>query len=254
MATALSVNLNKIALIRNSREGNYPDVVAFGQICIDAGAAGITVHPRPDMRHIRPDDVANLADLVAQYPDLEFNIEGNPFAGENTDSSGRFYPGLLELIKQTKPHQATLVPDSDDQLTSDHGFDLTQSANKLSPIIEQIKAQGIRVSLFMDPDIEQIRLAKEVGADRIELYTGPYAAAWGSAEQETQFQLHYQAAEFANSIGLGVNAGHDLNLDNLGLYQTIPGLLEVSIGHALTADSLHMGMAEAVKAYKALLD
>jgi len=254
MTTALSVNLNKIALIRNSREGNYPNVVDFGQACIDAGAAGITVHPRPDMRHIRPDDVFGLSELVAKYPKLEFNIEGNPFAGENIDSSGHVYPGLLELIKQSKPHQATLVPDSDEQLTSDHGFDLTQSAEKLKPIIDQIKALGIRVSLFMDPDIEQIRLAKDVGADRIELYTGPYAAAWGTAEQETQFQLHYQAAEFANSIGLGVNAGHDLNLHNLGLYQSIPGLLEVSIGHALTVDSLNMGMTNAVKAYQALLD
>lgn len=254
MATVLSVNLNKIALIRNSREGNYPSVVKHGEYCIEAGAAGLTVHPRPDMRHIRPDDVFALSELVKQHPGQEFNVEGNPFAGAVTAANGAVYPGLLELIRLSQPHQATLVPDSDEQLTSDHGFDLTSSGEKLKPIIAQIQSWGIRVSLFMDPDIEQIRLAKEVGADRIELYTGPYAAAWGTDQQEVMYQQHYQAAEFACSIGLGVNAGHDLNLENLSRYQTIPGLQEVSIGHAMTVDALNMGFKPAVKAYKALLD
>ena len=249
MKTALSVNLNKVALLRNSREGNYPSVVAHAQTCIDAGADGITVHPRPDQRHIRPDDVVQLAKLMAAHKALEFNIEGNPFAG----SCGNGYPGFIELVSKVQPNQATLVPDSDDQLTSDHGFDLRQSGDKLRPIIDTLKAQGIRVSLFMNPDIEQIKLAADIGADRIELYTGPYATAWGSDKLETLYQQHYQAAECATGIGLGVNAGHDLNLDNLGKYATIPGLLEVSIGHALTVDSLAMGMTNAVQAYRAIL-
>ncbi|MGS2724545.1 pyridoxine 5'-phosphate synthase [Porticoccus sp. GXU_MW_L64] len=247
--TALSVNLNKIALLRNSREGNYPCVVHHAQVCIDAGADGITVHPRPDQRHIRPQDCRDLATLLKQHPNLEFNIEGNPFAGP-TDNG---YPGFVELVTELCPHQATLVPDSDDQLTSDHGFDLRASGEPLRPIIRALKERGIRVSLFMDPDVEQIALAREVGADRIELYTGPYAAAWGSDQLEGIYQQHSTAAQYATDIGLGVNAGHDLNLHNLGKYATIPGLLEVSIGHALTVDSLTMGMNNAVTAYRDLL-
>lgn len=248
MTTALSVNLNKVALIRNSREGNYPSVVAHAELCIDAGADGITVHPRPDQRHIRPDDVYQLAELMKKHPSLEFNIEGNPFAGHVGS-----YPGFMALVEKTLPHQATLVPDTDDQLTSDHGFDLKHSGEKLIPIIERLKKLGIRVSLFMDPDIEQIELAKQVGADRIELYTGPYAAAWGTDKLEDIYQQHFNAAKFATSIGLGVNAGHDLNLDNLGKFAQIPGLLEVSIGHAMTVDALSMGFSAAVKAYQKLL-
>lgn len=246
--TALSINLNKIALIRNSREGNYPCVVEHARICIDNGADGITVHPRPDQRHIRPGDVRNLAALVKPLADLEFNVEGNPFAPANGD-----YPGFIELVEETLPDQCTLVPDSDDQLTSDHGFDLTQAGDKLVPVIARLKARGMRVSLFMDPDLAQIRLAKEVGADRIELYTGPYAAAWGSSDLEAIYRQHRDAAALAAEIGLGVNAGHDLNLHNLGKFATIPGLLEVSIGHAFTVDSIAMGMAAAVRAYKACL-
>ena len=249
MSTALSVNLNKIALIRNSREGDCPNVVTHAQTCIDSGADGITVHPRPDQRHIRPNDVYQLSALLTRYPALEFNVEGNPFAG----AANNGYPGFIELVTPVRPDQATLVPDSDDQLTSDHGFDLHQSGERLKPIIDSLKALGIRVSLFMDPDLEQIKLARDIGADRIELYTGPYAAAWGSEQLEPLYQQHYQAAKYATDIGLGVNAGHDLNLDNLGKYATIPGLLEVSIGHALTADSLAMGMASAVQAYRKLL-
>lgn len=246
--TALSINLNKIALIRNSREGNYPSVIEHAKTCIDCGVDGITVHPRPDQRHIRPDDVRQLAALTRPLDKVEFNIEGNPFA----DALGSYH-GLIALVQETQPDQCTLVPDADNQLTSDHGFDLTQQAEKLAPIIEQIKAMDVRVSLFMDPDIQQIKLASEVGADRIELYTGPYAAAWGSNQLETLFQQHLEAANLATSLGMGVNAGHDLNLDNLAKFATIPDLLEVSIGHAFTVDSIHMGMVSALKAYQACL-
>ncbi len=246
--TALSVNLNKIALLRNSREGNYPNVVEHAQLCIDQGAEGITVHPRPDQRHIRPSDVRQLAALVSPIADVEFNIEGNPFAPAVAD-----YPGFIELVEETQPDQCTLVPDGDDQLTSDHGFDLTSSGKQLAPIIQRLQKQGMRVSLFMDPNLEQIKLASQIGADRIELYTGPYAAAWGTDQLQAVFEQHLAAAELATELGMGVNAGHDLNLDNLTKFASIPGLLEVSIGHAFTVDSLAMGMANAVQAYRELL-
>lgn len=242
---ALSVNLNKIALIRNSREGNFPDVVAHARTCLDAGADGITVHPRPDQRHIRPHDVRDLSSLCAARQ-IEFNVEGNPFAGPMGT-----YPGLLPLVLETSPQQCTLVPDSNDQLTSDHGFDLNKDGTRLEPIIQQLRDAGIRVSLFMDPDKTQIGLAKEVGADRIELYTGPYAEAVAqqSKDLDAIFAAHCAAAEHALHLGLGVNAGHDLNLINLPRYRTLPGLQEVSIGHALTVDAINMGLANAVAAY-----
>ena len=246
--TALSINLNKIALIRNSREGNYPNIIDFANTCIDCGVDGITVHPRPDQRHIRPNDVRQLAQLVAPLDEVEFNIEGNPFANACGD-----YPGLLALVEETLPDQCTLVPDSDSQLTSDHGFDLKTQGQQLIPIIQQIKSMGVRVSLFMDPDLEQIKLAAKIGADRIELYTGPYAAAWGTDKLEEIFQQHLKAAELATSLGLGVNAGHDLNLNNLEKFASIPNLQEVSIGHAFTVDSLTMGMIPALRAYQAQL-
>ena len=246
--TALSVNLNKIALLRNSREGNYPNVVEHAQLCIDQGADAITVHPRPDQRHIRPSDVRQLAALVSPIPVVEFNIEGNPFAPAMAD-----YPGFVELVEETQPDQCTLVPDGDDQLTSDHGFDLTSSGEQLAPVIQRLQKQGMRVSLFMDPDLEQIKLASQIGADRIELYTGPYAAAWGTDQLQAIFEQHLAAAELATELGMGVNAGHDLNLDNLTKFASIPDLLEVSIGHAFTVDSLAMGMANAVQAYRELL-
>lgn len=246
--TALSINLNKVALIRNSREGNYPDVVEHAKVCIANGADGITVHPRPDQRHIRPDDVRRLAALVKPLESVEFNVEGNPFA-----PAVGSYPGFIKLVEETNPDQCTLVPDGDDQLTSDHGFDLHSSGEQLEPIIAHLHSLGMRVSLFMDPDLEQIELAKKVGADRIELYTGPYAAAWGKDRLASIFQDHFAAAELATNLGMGVNAGHDLNLDNLAKFASIPNLLEVSIGHAFTVDSLAMGMPKAVQAYKALL-
>ena len=246
--TALSINLNKISLLRNSREGNHPNIVKHAKVCIEHGADGITVHPRPDQRHIRPKDVRDLAELVRPQPNLEFNVEGNPFAPALAD-----YPGFLELVEETNPDQCTLVPDTDSQLTSDHGFDLHSSGEALYPIIQRLKNQGMRVSLFMDPDLEQIDLAAKVGADRIELYTGPYAASWGTDSLETIFQQHLKAAQLATSLGMGVNAGHDLNLDNLAKFSSIPNLLEVSIGHAFIVDSLSMGMASTVQAYKKLL-
>lgn len=246
MVIALSVNLNKIALIRNSREGNYPDVVAHGRVCLDAGAQGLTVHPRPDQRHIRPGDVRDLAALCRQWSGIEFNVEGNPFAGPLKD-----YPGLMPLVLETRPDQCTLVPDSNDQLTSDHGFDLKRDGTRLEPIIAQLRDANIRVSLFMDPEPSQITLARELGADRIELYTGPYADAVTkqSADIDSIFAAHTAAAEHARQLGLGINAGHDLNLINLPRYRTLPGLQEVSIGHALTVDALSMGLDNAVNAY-----
>lgn len=248
--TALSVNLNKIALLRNSRPGNYPDVVAHGQVCLDAGADGLTVHPRPDRRHIRPDDVRALAKLVASRPGCEFNIEGNPFAAPDAE-----YPGLLALVAETRPQQCTLVPDSTEQLTSDHGFDLGRDGEALGPVLAHCRALGVRVSLFMDPDLEQISRAAALGVERIELYTGPYAAAWAQGDAAAELERYRAAAAHACSLGLGVNAGHDLNLHNLGAFaQTLPGLLEVSIGHALIVDAIAMGLADAVRAYRQCLD
>lgn len=246
MAIALSVNLNKIALIRNSREGNYPDIVEHGKTCLNAGANGLTVHPRPDQRHIRPSDVQDLKNLVSEYPNAEFNIEGNPFA----PALGN-YPGLLSLVEETCPDQCTLVPDTQDQLTSDHGFDLTKDAPQLTPMIKQLHGIGVRVSLFMDPDADQIKRAKDIGADRIELYTGPFAEAFAKNDSELTalFDRYVKAALCAQELGLGINAGHDLNLPNMALFKTLPALEEVSIGHALTVDAINMGLRKAVMAY-----
>lgn len=249
MSTALSINLNKIALIRNSRDTEYPSITEHAQLCIDAGADGITVHPRPDQRHIRASDCHELAAMLS----VEFNIEGNPFAGamaSNRQGVGD-YPGFMAIVDAVRPAQCTLVPDTDAQLTSDHGFDLTRSADRLAPIIEQLHAWGIRVSLFMDPEPAQLRLAKQIGADRIELYTGPYAEAFASGHDlDTVFARFYHAAEIAAELGLGLNAGHDLNLHNLTRFATVPQLLEVSIGHAFTVDAIRLGLANAVAAYQ----
>lgn len=243
MTTKLSVNLNKVALLRNARTIGIPSVLHAAQVCIDAGAQGITVHPRPDERHIRRQDVFELSELLKDFPDVEFNIEGNPFAE------------FMELVLKVKPTQCTLVPDSPEAFTSDHGWDLKGAeAERLRPIISRLKSEGIRTSLFMETDLEQIGLAREVGADRVELYTEPYAAAYasGAGVEETLEQFRY-AAEKAQSLWLGVNAGHDLNLQNLGLFCTIPNVLEVSIGHALISDALEMGLAHAVRAYLSIL-
>ncbi|MEH6823221.1 MAG: pyridoxine 5'-phosphate synthase [Motiliproteus sp.] len=242
--TSLSVNLNKIALLRNSRMSGIPSVTEAARVAIAQGADGITVHPRPDLRHIRPADVYELAAML----EVEFNIEGNPFEGAVGD-----YPGFLELVRKVRPAQCTLVPDSADQLTSDHGWNLKQDGPQLKPIIDELKARGIRVSLFMNADSDDIELAAALGADRVELYTEAYADAFGSDQQQAVLELFMGAAERAQAVGLAVNAGHDLNLDNLALFASIAGLAEVSIGHALVADALMLGLGDAVAAYKEIL-
>ena len=248
--TVLSVNLNKVALLRNSRHGQIPSLSQAARTVIAAGARGITVHPRPDQRHVRPDDVTDLARLVAEYPGIEFNIEGNPFAGPRDTG----YPGFDALIAGARPNQATLVPDSDNQLTSDHGWDLGGDTRTLRESIARYQQGGARVSLFMDPDVEAITRARDTGADRIELYTGPFAEAalrHGLSHPATLavFEVYRAAAAHAIAVGLGVNAGHDLDRRNLTLFRRIPGIAEVSIGHALISDALELGLAATVNAY-----
>jgi len=257
---ALSVNLNKIALIRNSRDTTNPSVPRHASMCLDAGADGITVHPRPDQRHIRADDCFDLARLLrpAQNPGqrIEFNIEGNPMTGpRKSDRPGvGDYPGFMALVKEIRPAQCTLVPDGDGQLTSDHGFDLKRDGDTIAPLVQELKALGIRTSLFMDPDPEQIRLAAQTGADRVELYTESYADAYRKQQDaDVVLKQFIEAAHVARDEGLGLNAGHDLDLNNLPAFTAVPGLLEVSIGHALTVDAIRMGLANAVKAYKEAL-
>jgi pyridoxine 5-phosphate synthase len=249
---ALSVNLNKIALIRNSRDTTSPSVTEHARMCIAAGADGITVHPRPDQRHIRASDCIDLAAMLT----VELNIEGNPMAGpRRSDRAGvGDYPGFMELVKEIRPAQCTLVPDGDNQLTSDHGFDLKRDGERVAPLVAELRALGIRTSLFMDPDPQQIRLAAQLGADRIELYTESYARAFRDKNDlDAVFGRFVAAAETAAAEGLGLNAGHDLDLDNLPRFATVPGLLEVSIGHALTVDAIRMGLANAVSAYQRAL-
>jgi pyridoxine 5-phosphate synthase len=236
--TALSVNVNKVALLRNSRHLGIPSVVKAAQMCLEAGAQGITIHPRPDERHIRASDVVELAELMKQWPDREFNIEGNPFHQ------------LMDFVRTYKPHQVTFVPDSEGQFTSDHGWSFPKDAAQLKPLIDECKALGVRVSLFMDPEPEQMNAVQQVGADRVELYTEPYAATFGTAANEACLAKYVDTAKAAAALGLGVNAGHDLNQDNLPLFsQAVPGLLEVSIGHALIADALEIGYAATVRGY-----
>lgn len=266
MPIALSINLNKIALIRNSRPGNNPYISRYAQRCIAAGVDGLTVHPRPDQRHIRADDCDVLAKLVRAHNNqqtqktgkkIELNIEGNPFAGCTPSSRDDVadYPGFVAIVERTQPDQVTLVPDSSQQLTSDHGFDLHGDNRQLAALIQSLKQTGARVSLFMDPEPEQISRARDIGADRIELYTGPFAEQFEHAPGDihTLFNQHCNAAEHAHAIGLGLNAGHDLNLDNLPCYAALPYLQEVSIGHALTIDALDMGIDAAIDRYLALL-
>ncbi|NQX87833.1 MAG: pyridoxine 5'-phosphate synthase [Halioglobus sp.] len=249
---ALSINLNKIALIRNSRDTTNPDIIQHAQMCVDAGANGITVHPRPDQRHIRASDCFDLASHLA----VELNIEGNPFSGPR--ASGRTgvddYPGFMSLVKTLRPSQCTLVPDGDSQLTSDHGFDLKRDGDRVAPIVAELQSLGIRTSLFMDPDPEQIRLAAQTGSDRIELYTETYARAHREGKNvDTVFARFLHASDVAAEENLGLNAGHDLDLLNLPRFATVPGLLEVSIGHALTVDALRLGLADTVAAYQRVL-
>ena len=231
--TKLSVNINKIALIRNSRGGNLPNLIQLAKDCETFGAQGVTVHPRPDERHIRYADIPLLKEIVK----TEFNIEGNP--------DDRF----MELVLKNKPHQATLVPDAPTQLTSDSGWDTIKNKAFLTDTIAQLKASGIRVSLFVDPTEEMVEGAKAVGADRIEFYTGHFAEVF-TTDPKKAITPHRKAAKLASQLGLGINAGHDLNLDNLRFYkENIQGLLEVSIGHALISDALYFGLHNTIQLY-----
>ncbi|MEM1108274.1 MAG: pyridoxine 5'-phosphate synthase [Planctomycetota bacterium] len=247
MPTALSVNVNKVALLRNARHGEVPSVVGFAKAALDAGAHGITVHPRPDQRHIRITDVDALAELLAspEYADREFNIEGNPLDLSHGDH-------LMPILRRVRPTQATLVPDSSDQNTSDHGFALTDPAvvAELRPIVDELRDLGIRVSLFVDPDPETAAAAKDAGADRVELYTESYASAFAGTDHDATLQRFADTGQRALDIGLGLNAGHDLDQANLGLFlDRVAGVQEVSIGHALVAESLLEGVAATVRAY-----
>jgi pyridoxine 5-phosphate synthase len=241
--TALSVNVNKIALLRNQRALAIPSVVGLSTIALEAGAHGITVHPRPDERHIRTGDVGALAALLKRWPQAEFNIEGNPFQN------------LMAFVRELRPQQCTFVPDGEQQATSDHGWDLAADGERLAPLIAEAHALGARVSLFMDADPAAMTRAQAIGADRVELYTEPYAQAWGTARQARVLTEFAAAAAAAQRLGLGVNAGHDLNRDNLGPFLSgVPGVLEVSIGHAFVADALELGMAETVRAYRRVIE
>jgi pyridoxine 5-phosphate synthase len=238
MPTKLSVNLNKVATLRNTRNVGVPSVVRCGWTCLEAGAHGLTVHPRPDERHIRPHDVTDLAELLSRYPQAEFNIEGNPFLG------------LVAHVESVRPTQCTLVPDDPAQATSDHGWDLTRDASRLEPVVRRLRELGSRVSLFMDAEPSAMGLAKAVGADRVELYTEPFAAAFLRGEHAPVVARFKEAAIAASEAGLGVNAGHDLSQWNLPTFlAAVPGVLEVSIGHALIADALDHGLTETVRHY-----
>lgn len=241
--TALSVNLNKVALVRNTRHLGIPSVTRAATLCLQAGANGITVHPRPDERHIRATDVPELATLLKAWPDREFNIEGNPLHNL-MDVVGQLVAAKLPV------HQVTFVPDTQGQFTSDHGWRFPEDAAVLKPLIDQAHAWGLRVSLFMDADIEPMAAARAVGADRVELYTEPFAAAWGTPAQTGQLARFAAAAQAALDAGLQVNAGHDLNQDNLSAFVAhVPGIREVSIGHALIADALEDGYSATVQGY-----
>jgi pyridoxine 5-phosphate synthase len=237
--TRLSVNVNKVALLRNSRTLGIPSVLRAATLALDAGAHGITVHPRPDARHIRADDVRDLAGLLRGRPSAEFNIEGNPFE-----------PPLMELAQAVRPQQCTLVPDTPGAFTSDHGWDLAQDGERLRPVVSGLKALGIRVSLFMDADPVVMAAVAATGADRVELYTEPYAAAFGTVGGQAMLERYAAASRSLRAAGLGVNAGHDLNRDNLPRFLgAVTGVAEVSIGHALVADALEFGLAETVREY-----
>jgi pyridoxine 5-phosphate synthase len=245
--TLLSVNLNKIAVLRNSRGGHEPDLLQAAHTCIDAGCGGITVHPRPDLRHVRPDDVRRLAAILRDR--VEYNIEGNPFAAPRGA-----YPGLLALAREVRPTQVTLVPDGDGQLTSDHGFDLRRDRERLTPLVAELRALGCRVSLFVDAGAEGLEEVVAIGAQRIEIYTGPYAQAFSDGDARAQLELCAETARRAQQLGLAVNAGHDLNQANLGTFRVgIPGLAEVSIGHALIGEALYDGLAATVRNYLQIL-
>ncbi len=238
--TVLSVNVNKIALLRNSRGRDFPSVIEFAKRVIGLGVKGITVHPRPDERHITRRDIRELTSFLADYPGVEFNIEGYPSED------------FMELVLNAKPDQCTLVPDAPDQLTSDHGWDISAHESLLSNVLGRLRDADIRSSIFLDPDVEMVERVPSVGADRIELYTESYAQAFGSESQDAVLEKYRAAALRASQLGLGLNAGHDLNLANLSEFLTIPSILEVSIGHALIVESLHQGVDKVIARYLAL--
>ncbi len=247
--TLLSVNVNKIAVLRNSRGGTEPDVVRAARACLSAGAHGITVHPRPDLRHIRPDDVRALSSLT-RAQGVELNVEGNPFAPPRGG-----YPGFLALCDEVRPAQATLVPDGDGQITSDHGFDFSRDTERLRPLVAGLKAMGCRVSLFVDAGCTGLEQAAHIGADRIEIYTGPFADAALAGDAGHALALCRRTAREAQALGLGVNAGHDLSQDNLAEFlANVPDVLEVSIGHALMGEALYAGLDTTVRRYLGILD
>lgn len=246
--TALSVNVNKVAVLRNARGGRVPDVVNAAQACLEAGAHGITVHPRPDARHIDAADVLALAALC-RARGAELNIEGNPFAPPRGS-----YPGFHALCAQARPAQATLVPDHDAQLTSDHGLDLARDAERLRPHVAALRTLDCRVSLFVEAGDPAVAEAAAIGADRIELYTGPFAAAFAAGDATRALARCADSAARAQVAGLGVNAGHDLSQANLRMFlDAVPGVTEVSIGHALIGEALHAGLDATVRAYLHLL-
>jgi pyridoxine 5-phosphate synthase len=241
-STKLSVNLNKVALIRNTRTLGIPSVKRAAEIVLAAGAAGITVHPRPDGRHVRGHDVRELAELLKKWPNAEYNIEGNPFHQ------------LLDFVRDVKPHQCTLVPDDTGQFTSDHGWDLPNDRERLLPVVRELKSLGVRVSLFMDPVPAMMRDVKALGADRVELYTEPYAQVFGTPRQDEVIRQYAETATAAHALDIGVNAGHDLNCENLPAFlHGVKPILEVSIGHALIADALELGYRETVARYLAAI-
>ncbi|SJZ97302.1 pyridoxine 5'-phosphate synthase [Novilysobacter spongiicola] len=253
--TVLSVNVNKIAVLRNSRGGSEPDIVRAATACLDAGAHGITVHPRPDARHVRADDVRALAELTRSRR-VEFNLEGNPFAPPREG-----YPGFLALCEEVRPAQATLVPDSDGQITSDHGFDFVRDGASLVPIVAHLKSLGCRVSLFADADgasgmqEEQVGRAAAIGADRLELYTGPFADTYSRGGAAPMLERFARYAGLATRAGLQLNAGHDLSQDNLGAFlATVAPIEEVSIGHALIGEALYEGLDRTVRRYIDILE
>ena len=238
--TVLSVNVNKIALLRNSRGRDFPSVIEFAKRVIGLGVKGITVHPRPDERHITRRDIRELTSFLADYPGVEFNIEGYPSED------------FMELVLNAKPDQCTLVPDAPDQLTSDHGWDISAHESLLSNVLGRLRDADIRSSIFLDPDVEMVERVPSVGADRIELYTESYAQVFGSESQDAVLEKYRAAALRASQLGLGLNAGHDLDLANLSEFLTIPSILEVSIGHALIVESLHQGVDKVIARYLAL--
>ncbi|MBL4575776.1 MAG: pyridoxine 5'-phosphate synthase [Opitutaceae bacterium] len=235
--TCLSINLNKIALLRNARGRDFPNVIEYAEKSLRFGAAGVTIHPRPDERHARYSDAHELAEWIKDHPGKELNIEGNPT------------PDFLAVVNQCKPHQCTLVPDDPNQLTSDHGWDLFSDGETLRPILEELHSNGIRTSIFLDPDKAQVDEAKKVGTDRIELYTESFASSFGTERGVDILKDFSAAALHAQKIGLGVNAGHDLDLKNLSTFLQIPSILEVSIGHALIVEAIDMGFEQTVRSY-----